>query len=198
MKRLVSIGSIATLLIVALLLHSPIKNFLWAHPWTHSFLVALPALLLLFLEWRDSIEANTLRGEANALQKQRNQLQAALDSERNKQLQQIVKRMETPTLAEKNAAKLRDHLGRTVQVREGDNDCGPMEIVEVSGDNILTLFRPCGHAASSAFSIQVDCRDLRITDIPPGMPSPLVLTILRRYGTPVQWGGISRRDEREK
>lgn len=195
MKRSFAILSVAILILVAISLHSSIKDFLWAHPWWHSFLVALPALLLGYLEWRDSTEANSLRSQANDLRTERNRLQTEL----NNQIQQIAKQMKRPpTLAEKHAAKLRDHLRKTVPVKEGNNNCGPFEIVDVNDDNILTLFKRSDFSSSSAFSIQAECRDLEIVDIPPGRPSPLVLTILKRYGTAVHWGNITKWEDRLK
>jgi hypothetical protein len=199
MKRACAVGAVVVLILVAYLLHSPIKDFLWAHPWWHSFLVAVPAFILGYLEWRGSNEANTLRSQANDLQRDANRLQSELDAERNNTLLLIAKHTQRPvTVAEKNAAKLRDHLRRSVPVREKDNQCGFLEIVEVNEDNMLTLFKPRDYSSSSAYYIQINCGDLEIVGLPPGRPSPLSLTILKRHGVAVDLGDITKWEDRSQ
>jgi hypothetical protein len=69
MKRAFAIAIIAELVLATLILQSSIKDFLWNHPWWHSFLVAIPVIavpILAYFELRHSSEANSLRGEANA------------------------------------------------------------------------------------------------------------------------------------
>lgn len=122
MKRAFAIAVIAELVVAVVLLHAAIKDFLWTHPWWHSFLVAVPAIalpILAYFEWRHSGEANALRSEANSLRRQNVSLTAELDAERNKHLQQIAKNTEKPvTQAEKNAHTLRQHLRAKVMVSE--------------------------------------------------------------------------------
>jgi hypothetical protein len=113
MKRALTIAAVADLVIVSVLLHTPLKDWLWTHPWTHSFLVAVPTIALAviaFVELRHSEKANELREEANrlrveginhqqeanelrergiALSRDNAQLTKELDAERNKHLQQI-------------------------------------------------------------------------------------------------------------
>ena len=61
MRRVVAIAVIAECCIVALLLFTDIKDFIWTHPWWHSFLVAIPGIaapILAYLELQHSGEAN--------------------------------------------------------------------------------------------------------------------------------------------
>jgi hypothetical protein len=201
MKRAFALTAVVDLLLVAIIWHTAIKNFLWTHPWWHSFLVALPTIalpVLAYLELRHSGEANRLRAEANDLERQNARLAAQLDAERNKQLQQIVTKMERPlTLAEKNAAKLRRYIGANVPVTHGGNNCGTLQVVEVTDDNIATLFRPHGYASSTAWYRQVDCGRVQIVDVFQGS-SPLQLTVLEWHGTPVELGEITKWEDRAK
>src|SRR5208283_4596995 len=162
MKRLFAIAAVAELVLVVVLLRSATKDFLWTHPWWHSFLIAVPTIalpILVYFELRHSSEANTLRIEANGLRAEANVLQgrianltAELDAERNKHLQQIAKNTEKPvTQAGRNAETLRKHLRANVTVSEGQMvwDNTP-EVAQVSDDNIVTLFTPRGHSSSAA------------------------------------------------
>jgi hypothetical protein len=192
----------AYLVIVAALLHSDIKDFLWTHPWWHSFLVAVPAIalpILAYFELRHSGEANALRNEANILRRRNADLAADLDSERNAHLQQIARNTQRAvTQAERNAATLRRHLRARVVVSEGQNNWGPTpEILEVTDDNMVTLFTPRGHTSSSASCVRVSCDELEIAEIPQGS-CPLRLKILRRYGPDIQLGEITRWEDRSQ
>jgi hypothetical protein len=121
MKRSFAMVAAAELVLVIILLHSAIKDFLWSHPWWQSFLLAVPTIalpILAYFELRHSGEANVLRTESNALRAEAIVLQGRityltteLETERNRQLQQIAKITEKPvTHAEKNADTLRKHL----------------------------------------------------------------------------------------
>lgn len=207
MKRAIAIIGIAGLVLVSVLLRSDIRDFLWMHPWWHSFLIAVPTFALAFLayfELRHSGEANTLRIEANGLRAQANELQlqiadlkAQLDAERNTHLQQIAKSMARPiTQAERNADVLRKHLRAKVMVSEGDGGWPePPEIVEVSDDNMVTLFTQRGYSSPAAWCVRVHCDELEISEIPQGS-CPLRLKVLKRYGTNVQLGEITRWEDR--
>jgi hypothetical protein len=193
MKRAFAIVAVAGLVLVVVLLRSAIKDFVWTHPWWHSFLVAVPTIALLILayfEWRHSGEANALRTEAN-------RLRAQLDAERNKQLQQIAKNTQRGvTQAERNAGILRTHLGAKVTVSEEHENWGSTpEIVEVSDDNIATLFTARDYSSSAAWCVKVHCGDIEITDIPRGS-CPLRLKVLKRYGPDVQLGEITKWEDR--
>lgn len=191
MKRASAIVAVSVLAFIAISLHSSIKDFLWAHPWWHSFLVAVPTLILGYLEWRES-------GEANDLRRQAIHLRGELDQERNKQLQQISRKMEkAPTLAERNASKLRQNIGANVPVTHGGNNCGVMQVAEVNEDNIATLFRPHGYTSSVAFCRQADCSRVQVVDVPRGS-CPLQLTVLEWYGEPVELGEITKWEDRSQ
>jgi hypothetical protein len=207
MKRVFAIAAVAALVLALILLRSDIKDFLWTHPWWHSFLAAVPTLalpILAYFELRHSGEANALRIEANSLRAEANVLQgriadltAELDAERNKHLQQIANNTKKPlTQAERNADTLRKHLRAKVTVSEGRGGwSNTPEIVEVSDDNIVTLFTPRGHSSSAAWCVRVHCGELEITDIPQGS-CPLRLKVLKRYGPDVQLGEITKWEDR--
>jgi hypothetical protein len=207
MKRAFAIAAVTAWVFALVLLRSVIKDFLWTHPWWHSFLVAVPAIalpILAYFELRHSGEANTLRNQANDLRAeainlhgQIATLSADLDAERNKHLQQIANNTKKPvTQAERNADILRKHLRAVVTVSEGsDSWPGTPEIVEVSDDNIVTLFTPRGYSSSSALCVKVHCGDLEISDIPQGA-CPLRLKVLKRYGPDVQLGEITKWEDR--
>src|ERR1017187_1212059 len=103
MRRAFAIASVFALLVLAAVVHTSIKDFLWAHPWWHSAIVALPTIALAVFAYFESLhaaEANTLRADANVL---RSRI-ADLEAERNRHLQQIAKNTQRPrTLAERNA-----------------------------------------------------------------------------------------------
>ncbi len=65
---------------------------------------------------------NTLAAANNKLAEENNKLQHQLQSERNEHLAEIARQMHRPqTEAEKNAAKLRGHLGSPVVALNSDN-----------------------------------------------------------------------------
>lgn len=92
MKRVFAMAAVTGWVFALVQLRSAFKDFLWTHPWWHSFLVALPTIaqpVLAYLELRHSAEANVLRADANrlravanALQDQIGTLNAELDAER--------------------------------------------------------------------------------------------------------------------
>lgn len=183
MKRTLAIAAVGVLAAVAIILHTHIKDFLWAHPWLHSTLVALPTIALATLTW--------LQSGQNA------RLSAQLDEERNKQLGRIAKNTEKPmTPAERNAETLRRYLRAKAVVTEGAGNWGDSaEIVEVSDDNIATLFTPRGNTSSRAWCVRVRCDEIEITEIPQGS-CPVRLKVLKRYGPDVQLGEITSWEER--
>jgi hypothetical protein len=203
MKRAFAIFAVAELTVVAVLWHPEIKDFLWVHPWWHSFLVSLPAIavpVLAAFELRHSAEANLLRASANDLRAKANvlrdqnaKLAAQLDAERNEHLQQIARNTEKPvTLGERNANILRKHIGASVVVSEGQGGWpNPPEIVEVSDDNTVTLFTPRSYSSSLAWCVKVRCDELEISEFPQGS-CPLRLKVLKRYGPDVRLGEITK------
>lgn len=191
MKRLFSITAVLVLIFVAVSLHSRIKDFFWAHPWWHSTFVAIPALLLAFLEWKHD-------GEANDLRRENNRLRSELDTERNQHLGQIAENTKKPvSQAERNASILRKNLRNKVAISEGNGHWGAVipEIVEVSDDDIVTLFTPHSYHSPNAYFIRVRCGDLEITETPRDA-STLRLRILKRYGDVVQLGEITKWEDR--
>lgn len=214
MRRAFAITVIAELVLACLVLQSSIKDFLWGHPWWHSFLVAIPVIavpILAYFELRHSSEANILRSEANhsrrdanrlqeranALQEQLGIVSAERDAERNRALQAIAANTVKPlTQADRNAAILRKHLRSRAFVTEGQGYWGNRpEIVDVSDSNIVTLFSPKDFSSPQAWFVQVHCSDLEISEFPEG-GCPLRIRVLKRYGDAVQLGEITRWEDR--
>jgi Ni/Fe-hydrogenase subunit HybB-like protein len=78
MRRVIAIAVIAEAVLVAIVLHSEIIEFIHTHPWWHSALAAIPevaAPILGVLELLHSREANRLRAEANDHRDRANLLQ---------------------------------------------------------------------------------------------------------------------------
>lgn len=217
MKRVVimaGVVAIAELCLVALFVQSSIKDFLWGHPWLHSFIVGIPGLIvpiLAYLELRHSSEANTLRADANTHRDEANRLReraivlqqqvatvtAERDGERNEALQKIATGVvKAPTQAEMNAATLRKYLKAKAFVTEGQGYWGNQpEIADVSDSNIVTLFSPKDFSSSQAWFVQVHCNDLEISEFPQG-GCPVRIRVLKRYGDAVQLGEITRWEDR--
>jgi hypothetical protein len=201
MRRPTAIAVLAYLVFVAIALYSDIKDFFWAHPWWQSFLAAVPAIALAVfagIELTHSGEANTLRSEANHLQKRIADLTRELDAERNKHLERIADNTARPlTRGERNADILRKHLRANVTVSEGQGGWpNTPEIVEVK-DDIVTLFTPRTGSSPQAWCARVHCDDLEISDIPRGS-CPLQLKIIKRYGPDAQLGEITRWEDRDQ
>jgi hypothetical protein len=227
MNRAIAIAAVVALLMLAALLHSSVKDFLWEHPWWHSFLIALPALVLAALELYHSgeanryraeankernranslttdannlrAEANDLREKANNLQAQKAELVATLDRERNEHLSKIVEQMKkSPTRAQKNAEILRGHLRACVAVSSAAGGWpSPPEIVDVSDDSIVSLFTPKGYSSGQAYLVRVDCADVEITEYPKGS-CPIQMKVNAQYGTTVPLGEITKWEDRHK
>jgi hypothetical protein len=212
MNRVLAISSVTALLILSVLLHTPIKDWLWVHPWWHSFIVLLPTIALAvfaFLDLRHSaeanilrVEANSFRGEANALHLNENILRrkiADLEEERNHHLQKIADNTRRPlTLAETNANILRKYRRARAKVSEGQGGWGDApEIVEVSDDNIVTLFTPRGGLSSAAWCVRVRCDELEITEMAVDS-SPIMIKVLKRYGQNVPLGEITKWEDRHQ
>jgi hypothetical protein len=163
-------------------------------------------------------EANTLRDEANVLRGEHNQLvennrdltmerndlerekadlERELQAERNKYLEAIAANTQRqPTQADRNAAKLRQHLEASVVVyNDDDSRWGPVQIADVSDDNILTLFQPMSQG-SQAFAVFADCKDIEIMDVPLGA-CPIQIKVIKRHGNTLQLGEITRWKERK-
>jgi hypothetical protein len=128
-----------------------------------------------------------LQGERNKLQTELNELQA----KRNESLGQIaigVKR--EPTIAEKNAAKLRKYIGERAAVINKDGsqwDSMGAVIGEVNDDNILQLFIPAGYSSSRATGTCIQCDQLQLLEVKQGS-CPVRITILERFGPTIDYG----------
>ena len=202
--RILAISSVVALVFVIVFLHSEVRVFLSRLQWWQELLVAFAAIALPILASREllhSKEANTLRREANDLRAEENRLQeriGELTAEHNAHLQKIAKNTQQPiTPAERNAAMLHNHLGANVSVSEGINNHwgNTPEIAEVREGNIVTLFTPRS-TASTAWCVDVYCGELEISEIPLGS-CPLRLKIIKRHGSDVQLGEITKWAERE-
>src|SRR5271157_5757716 len=190
MKRVFAIAAVAELVLVVVLLHSAVKDFLWTHPWWHSLLASLPAVALPFLAYFElchSAEANRLRKEANTSRDEANEQRREANTQReraNEALARIADHTrKPPTKAERNAEKLQKYLRRKVQLFNADGSrwSEAPEIVEIK-DEVVTLFSPCGFNSSTAMENHVHCEDLEIIEDPVG-PVPLILKVLKLYGT---------------
>ena len=211
--RLLQLTRCATLRQRSWSLTEAIRSFLWTHPWWHAAVVIIPPILITaFLSWRElrhSAEANNLRREANhlreesktavakiaELQRKRNEL----EREKNTLMEKIAENTRRPlTQAERNALKLRKYLRKTARVSEGNSNWGGMgaEIVEVSEDNVLTLFMPAGYTSSMAWAVYVHCDELQIVEEPIGSCS-LQLKVLKRYGDTLHLGEIRKWEDRQ-
>lgn len=73
-KRVLAIGSGAVLSLLAVLLHTQLKDLFWEHNWSFSFLIGLPAFIMTALELSHSREANCLRSTANGFRDEANRL----------------------------------------------------------------------------------------------------------------------------
>lgn len=196
-----AIVAVLELAALAILLHSTVRDFLWAHPWWHSFVIALPAIVFSGAEWWDARETTRLREANNGLAQENNRLQGEnnqLNSERNEHLQQIAQNTtKEMTPSEKNAATLRGYLRKNVVVKGGAGGWAvPPEIVEVSEDNLVVLFTPHSHMSGQAFSVTVNCADLEIVEVAQGA-CPIRLKIIKLYGDAVSWGEAKTWEERE-
>jgi hypothetical protein len=192
MKRALVIVAIVWWLLLALLLLTFIKDWLWTHPWWHAFLVAVPGILtagIALLELRHS-------GEANDLRRQNNELRETLDSERNQHLQDIARHTKPqPTAAERMAAKLRGYIGQNVMVSEGKGVwASSIQIAEVSEDCIATLFSPASHSSTQAWAVNVHCNDLELVD----MGGQVRLRVNKRYGDTMDLGKLMRWGDRDQ
>jgi uncharacterized membrane-anchored protein YhcB (DUF1043 family) len=217
MRRVFAIFVLVELLFALGLLHSQIKDFLWTHPWWHSFLVLIPTIavpILAILELRHSAEANELRTQANTQRNEANRLRGeandmreeqtkhiariselqaelnTLQAERNQSLGKIAENTQKVlTEAENNANILQKYIGQHARVTEGPNSWGGMGaiIAEVSANNILTLFVPSGFSSSQAFAQCVRCDRLHIVEMQVGS-TQLEINIVERLGSPINYG----------
>jgi hypothetical protein len=196
-----------------------IRLFFWTHPWWHAALIIVPPIALSTVlglrELSHSKEANRLRSEANRYLAEANRLgeEAARANEQANQAREEANRLRehaknavvriadntTPaqTQADRNAVKLRKYLRQRASVSEGNGHWGAMgaEIVEVSEDNVLTLFTPAGYTSTSAFAVYVQCDELQIIEQPVG-GCPVQIKVLKRYGETLHLGEIRKWEDK--
>jgi hypothetical protein len=196
-------GSNSTVVTCRLAMFDGIKDYLWVHPWLHATLVVLPPLVVAIIAlWREnhhSHMSNQLRVEANRLETEANRFRTEANDLRD-QLNKAVSRIahntaKVPTESEKNAEKLRKHLGEHAQITEGTGGwASSAQIVEV-GDDIITLFVPAGFSSSSAYAQMVRCDKLHLVEPPSGL---VQIKIVERYGGVIQLGDIRNWEDRGK
>ena len=223
MRRVLAIAVIAAFCFAVLFLYNDIKDFIWTHPWWHSFLLAIPGIaapILAYLELGHSREANQLRTEANDLrirthaleeeqrrsvvriaemQRDNADLTRELDSGRDKHLRQIAAHTQRPlTEAENNARILKKYLGQRALVTEAGNSWGAMGAVIADineKNNIVTLFCPAGYQTANAYGQPVRCDKVHIVEEPTG-ECAVQVNIIERYGSYTIYGEARSWEER--
>jgi hypothetical protein len=211
MKRLFVIAVLAEFVIAAIVLHSQIKDFLWTHPWWHSFLVLVPAIavpVISVLELMDSRETNRLRlenirvgDEANRLRNEQKELQGKhnqLQGERNELLDKIASNTQRPlTESEINARTLKKYKGQRAFVTEAGNHWGAMGavIAEINDNNVLTLFNPANSTTPQAWGQAVRCDKLHVVEEAVGS-CPVQINVIERYGQATNYGEARTWEER--
>ncbi len=194
-------------LLAGLFLYGEVVRILATRPWWEDLIVAVATVavpILAVLELRHSAQANEERRTANDLRREQitledkiGELMVELDAERNRHLEQIAANTQRPvTPAERNAQILRHHIGACVSVTEGTGAWPSTPLIaEVTDANIVTLFTPSAGSNPQASCVQVDCGELDIVEIPHGS-CPLRVHVRRRHGPAVQFGEITRWEDR--
>jgi signal transduction histidine kinase len=180
MRSLLKIGviiSILVLFLLAILVNTRLGDEIVKHDVLLGFLLGLPAFVITLGELVHSSEANELRAQANdqlhrandALDKA-NEVTKQLDSERNEHLAKLAEAIRKPlTKAQLNAQTLRKYLRKCVAVTQNAGGWpNPPEIVEVSEDNIVSLFTPKSIHSGVAVLIRVDCANIEINEYAKG------------------------------
>lgn len=209
MKRVAAIAAIVDLLFLALAFYTSIKDFLFEHQWLLSALAAAPALVIAFLEYQHSGEANELRRDANKHReeaveqnRQANRFREEANEQReraNQALAQIATHTKkSPTKAERTAERLQKYVGAKAKVVNADDSQwgDAAEIAEIDNE-VVTLFTPAGLHSSTALANHVHCDDLEIVEAPVGAAA-LTLKVLKRYGTAQNLGQIKSWSERSQ
>jgi len=212
MRRVLQVFLSTVVVVSGVILYNLLRDAQWAHSWAKTILVTLPEIgtIIAVFELHHSAKANELRIERNELAEannslaaannelaeENNELQRKFQAERNEHLAEIARQMHRPqTAAERNASKLREHLGSPVLVLNNDNSrAGTPQIAEASGGNIVALFQPTQHG-SQASVIYADCEDVELIEIAQGA-CPLQVKVRKRYGSPVQLGEITKWEDR--
>ena len=212
------IGLAVILFGLSVAFHTALKGWLCEYAWFHSALIDGPALALAIIAWREldhSGEANEERrklnlkvselteqaNRANEYRAERNELEkqnVALRGELAASTQRIADNLKRPpTRAERNAATLRNYMRKLASVsQEGTQPIG-YEIVEISEDNIVTLFLVRGAHSTRSFSNLVDCGEMTIEETQQGGCS-LRIHINKFIGQPRDWGEVTRWEDRQE
>ena len=200
MNRPYLIAAAIALVFAAGWLQPDIKDFLFAHVWLRAFFVALPPLIVttvgIFVQQRDSARVGELQAAANDLTRQNGELQAELQTARNKHLNQIAENTRRErTKAEKNIEILRKYVGSRASVTDNVN-YGPTTplIAEINDHDIVALFTPAG-GGSQGYCVNVHAGDLDVTEMPEG-GCAVRLSVTRRHGAVVNLGQTRRWEDR--
>lgn len=145
-------------------------------------------------------KANEYRNEANDLRRENNELERknfGLNEKLADIQQQIAHHLKRPlTKAERNAATLRKYMRKLASVsQEGTQPVG-YELVEISDDNIVTLFLVRGAHSTRSITNRADCGEMTIEEAPEGGCS-LRIHISKFIGRPRDWGQIPRWEDRD-
>ncbi|HEY1210198.1 MAG TPA: hypothetical protein VGE85_12570 [Terracidiphilus sp.] len=206
MKRILQIFLGIVAIVSGIVLYNLLRDAQWAHSWLKSILVMLPELgtVIAIFELEHSAKANELRKERNKLERvnvelaeKYGELQRQLQTERNEHLAEIAKHIQRPqTVAERNAAKLHEHLGSPVVVFNDDDSrwAATPQIAEVSEGNIVALFEPMKQG-SQAYVIHADCKDIEIIEVARGS-CPLQIKLNKIYGSIINLGEITKWEDR--
>jgi hypothetical protein len=221
--RALIIGLGVTVVILSVLFYTSAKAWLCENAWFNSTLIDGPTVILAIIAWRElghSAEANEhrrqmsedLSGTKRELSKmteeahksgeylwQRNNLEeqnVTLRAQLAASAQQIADNLKRPpTKAERNAATLRNFKRKMASVsQEGTQPIG-YEIVEISDDNIVTLFLVRGSRSTRSFSSIADCGEMTIEETQQG-GCALRIHLSKFIGQPKDWGECTRWEDR--
>lgn len=217
-KRAVIIAAGVILGFLSILYHTDAKAWLCENAWFHSALVDGPAMALVIvgvLELRHSgkaneerrkanafrddanalrNEANRFRDEANDLRRQNLRLTEQVGFEQNRNLKLIAEHTKPAmTKAQRHAEVLRKYMRRMASVSlHGERNAPiPLEIVDVTDDDIVTLFSVAGQNSLRAYYTKVDCGELTVDEMAHGS-CPVRINVLKYHGQAVDLGQIAK------
>jgi hypothetical protein len=178
--------------------NTPLGEKVSEHDAVFGLLIGVPTLVLAYLEFLHNGEANELRQRAARAHEEANALTTKYDAERNEYLAKIAELMKRPpTKAQRNAQILRKYLRKCVVVTQlAGGWPSPPEIVDVSEDNIVSLFMPKSLHSSTASLTLVDCEYVAIVEYQQGS-CPISMSVSVQHGRTVMLGEITRWEDRE-
>jgi hypothetical protein len=217
-KQAAIIGLAIVVVALSVLFYTAARVWLCANAWFHSALIDCPALALAIIAWRElghsrdiseslnetKLELGKQTAEASKANEYRSrmteleELNVGLREKLAASTQQIADNLKRPpTKAERNAATLKNYMRRLASVsQEGTQPIG-YEIVEVSDDNIVTLFLVRGAHSTRSFSNIADCGEMTIEETQHG-GCALRMHISKFIGQPRDWGEIPRWEDRQE